>query len=220
MLGVIVALPLIGAQAETITCDGNTVSVTAPNSARAQSVCATVATALTKLNQCDLTLSQPLTITVLNDLPGVSDTCFGYYVCDENRISVRSPQGIAEVAWLSTLYQTIDPEIVFDSIVVHEVAHAAFEQTACEEALCLANHEYVAYVMQMWSFPSSVRHALVERFGQEEPVEPIRLNELIAVLAPEKFAALAWQHFNEPENGCDFVTDLVTGKVSLEVVWQ
>ena len=219
LCAMVLSLPT-GALAETVVCSESLVSVTAPNASRAQSVCTTVMATLPKLAQCDLQLSHPLSITVLNDLPGVSDTCFGYYVCDGHRIFVRSPGGIAEITQLSRLYKDIAPEVVFDSIVVHEVSHAAFEQTACEDALCLANHEYVAYVMQMWSFPLVVRQKIVEQFGQDEPVEPIRLNDLIAVIAPEKFAALAWQHFNQPGNGCDFVGALVTGNVSLEILWQ
>ena len=206
--------------AETVVCAESMVSVTAPHASRAQSVCATASVTLPKLAQCDLRLSLPISITVLNDLPGVSDTCFGYYVCDGHQIFVRSPQGISEITELSLLYEDMAPEVVFDSIVVHEVSHAAFEQTACEDALCLANHEYVAYVMQMWSFAPVVRQKIIKQFGQDEPVEPIRLNDLIAVIAPEKFAALSWQHFNQPGNGCEFVKKLVSGRASLEILWQ
>ena len=64
-------------------------------------------------------------------------------------LSERPVGGVAETAQLSRPYKDISPEVVFDSIAVHEVFHAAFEQTACEDALRLANHEYVAHVMQM-----------------------------------------------------------------------
>lgn len=104
---------------------------------------------LPKLVKCDLRLSHPLSMTVSNDLPSVSDTCFGFYVCDGHRIFVRTPGGIAETAQLSRQYKDITPEVVFDSIAVHEVSHVASEQTACEDALRLANHEHVADVMQM-----------------------------------------------------------------------
>lgn len=144
----VLSLPAV-ALAETVVCSESLVSVTAPNTRRAPSVCTTVMATLPTLVRCDLRLSHPLSMMVSNDLPLVSDTCFGFYVCDGHRIFVRMPAGIAETAQLSRQYKDITPEVVFDSIAVHEVSYAVFEQTACEDALRLANHKYVADVMQM-----------------------------------------------------------------------
>lgn len=203
-----------------LVCESVEAVVSAPSPSLARSVCASVEETVDLLAQCDLALSDPIKITVLDGLPNNSHGCFGYYECDSNRISIRSPASIAEVSGQSTLYAGLEPVVVFDSLVAHEVSHAAFAQTACRDAGCLANHEYVAYVMQMWSLPPPIRSGIVERFGQLEPVEPMRLNELVAVMAPGKFAALAWQHFNEDGNGCDFVQDLATGQTTLEIIWK
>jgi len=208
------------ANAGDAICESANVTVTAPRLSLAHSVCDNVEETLSLLEQCDLALPDPVKITVLDDLPNVSHACFGFYECDGNRISIRSPDSIAEVSGQSALYMGLDPNTVFDSIVTHEVSHAAFAQSSRGDAECLANHEYVAYVMQMWSLPPAVRGRIVERFGQDELVDSLRLNELVAVMAPAKFAALAWQHFNEDGNGCDFVKDLTTGRASLEIVWE
>jgi hypothetical protein len=213
------SLPIL-ADADGAICDGGQVSVTAPSYPLVQSVCDSVERTLALLDQCDLQLSEPIAISIFDNLPNLSHNCFGFYECDSNRIWLRSPDSIANVVGQSPLYLGFEAKVVFDSIVAHEVAHAAFAQTACEDATCLANHEYVAYVVQMWSLPPSVRDEIVARFGQDEPVEPLRLNAMIAVMAPEKFAALAWQHFNEADHGCDFVQDLATGRTSLAIVWE
>ena len=219
LLSALIWSPVL-AQADDAICEGANVSVTAPTLPLAHSVCDSVEETLSLLGQCDLALSDRVKITILDDLPNVSHACFGFYECDSNRILIRSPESIARVSGQSALYVGLDANTVFDSIVSHEVSHAAFAQSACRDAECLANHEYVAYVMQMWSLPPAIRGEIVERFGQVEPVDPMRINELIAVMAPAKFAALAWQHFNEDGNGCDFIQDLATGRVSLEIVWE
>jgi hypothetical protein len=212
-------LPVL-ADADDAICEGGKVSVTAPDHAIAQSVCNSVETALSLLDQCDLQLSEPVTISVFDDLPNFDHNCFGFYRCEDNQISLISPSTISEVSAQSDLYLGFDPQVVFDSIVVHEVAHAAFSHSACQESACLANQEYVAYAVQMWSMPLPVRDEIIARFGQDKPVEPVRLNDLVAAMAPEKFAALAWQHFNEPGHGCDFIQGLATGRTSLAMPWQ
>lgn len=212
-------LPVL-ADADDAICDGGQVLVTAPSEPLALSICDSVGRALALLDECDLRLSDPITISIFDNLPNPSHNCFGFYECDSNRIWLRSPDSVANVIGESALYLGFEPKVVFDSIVAHEVAHAAFAHTACADAACLANHEYVAYVIQMWSLPPSVRNEIVARFGQYEPVEPMRLNAMIAVMAPEKFAALAWQHFSEAHHGCDFVQDLATGRTSLAIVWE
>ncbi len=215
----VTGLPAL-AGAEQATCGGASVAVRAPSLALARSVCTGVDKTMLLLEQCGLGLSGPVRITVADDLPNLSHACFGYYDCDSGRILVRSPDSIADVSAESDLYLGLDPQVVFESIIAHELAHAAFAHVACEDAACLANHEYVAYAIQMWSLPPSVRDGLVAAFGQDAPVEPMRLNALIAVMAPHKFAALAWQHFNEDGHGCGFVQDLATGRTSLEIVWE
>ena len=212
-------LPVL-AEADDALCDGLDVTVRAPSQSLALSVCGTVQRTLTLLEQCGLQLSDPIVIAILDDLPIFGDNCFGYYGCDSNRISLRSPTSIANVGSQSALYSGLDPMVVFDSLVAHEVAHAAFAQSTREESASLANHEYVAYAVQMWSLPPLVRDKIVPSFGQDEPVEAVRLNELVAVMAPDKFAALAWQHFNEPDHGCDFVQNLATGRTSLTIIWD
>ena len=218
LCAVFVSLPILTAS-ETVSCESALATVSAPNRMLADSVCATFEETQSLLGQCELEVSKSINIEVFDALPSVSNACFGFYEYDTNRISLRSPDSIATVIEQSTLYEGLDPKTVFDSIVVHEVSHAAFAQTAFDDAACLANHEYVAYVMQMWSLPPSIRSEIVDRFGQVEPVAPQRLSEIVAVMAPAQFAALAWQHFNEDGHGCDFVQDLVIGRASLEIVW-
>lgn len=219
LIAAFTVLPVL-AHADSVVCEGADVSVTASEDLLAQSVCDTVQRTITLLEQCGLQLSEPIDISILDDLPKFGDNCFGYYECDGNHISLRSPVSIANVSAQSVLYTGLDPIVILNSLVAHEVAHAAFAQSTGEDAAFLANHEYVAYAVQMWSLPPLVRDEIVASFGQDEPVEPIRLNELVAVMAPEKFAALAWQHFNEPGHGCDFVQDLATGRATLAIIWE
>jgi len=44
------------------------------------------------------------------------------------------------------------------------------------------------------------------------------LNGFIAAMAPDHYTAPVWQHFSEPENGCNFVQRLLIEETTLQIL--
>jgi hypothetical protein len=148
--------------------------------------------ALARVAQCHLSLPEPVLITVADTLPDSIEGCVGYFECATNRIFLRTPDAIAGSRDPLSAFPILDPKVQFDSLVVHELAHAAFQQTGCTAAICPENHEYVGYAMQMWALPDQARTAIVDRFRKHEPIDARRLNMFIAAIAPDRYAAYVW----------------------------
>ena len=206
------------ADAEILKCKGELAFVVSEDPLIASSVCATVERTSKFLGKCGLSVATPVHVSVSDELPLVGKGCLGLFECEQQQIWLRTPAGMAEVRHEIGNFNGLDDQVVFESIVAHEWAHAAFEQTACQSALCVDNHEYVANVAQMWSLPESLRDQLVAEFPVKAPVDTHRLNAFVAALAPDRFAAIAWQHFSEEGNGCDFVADLIEGRRTLQLL--
>lgn len=92
--------------------------------------------------------------------------------------------------------------------------------TASRLASCANNHEYVAYAMQMLLLPANERQKIVTTYDIASPIDPLLLNCFIAAMAPDRFAAIVWQHYSEQGNGCSFVRELVSGEATLGLAQQ
>ena len=194
------SVPGIAAQ-----CDGENVVVIAPNSELVARVCAVVERARARLESCELRQSRPLVIRV-SDSPDQFEL-MGHFGTKKNEIGLLSPSDLATVLKSNSAYREIETERLFDSIVVHELAHAIFTNTPCGMETCLAGHEYISFALQFWSLEAHDREALpsssvvgMEWFTDE------RLTE-----TPEVFAANAWLHFSQPGFGCGFIRAIVAG---------
>jgi len=199
------------------TCDAADFTVEAETGPEAQAVCRVVLAALPQLQNCHLSVRNPVSITVSDDLADASARCLGYYQCDQSEIHIRSAQGMARAFDPEGVFGQVELDVFFESIVVHELAHALFQQNACVTGACSENHEYVAHAMQMAWLPDDQRALIIDAYPVETPIDPMLLNTFIATMAPERYAALVWQHFNQPENGCAFIQRLLVGDVSLQL---
>ena len=205
------------ADAHMVTCDLTNFTVEAETTAEAQAVCQLVSDALPQLQDCHMPVKLPVKIRVSDELRGVGPRCLGYYQCESSEIYVRSAEGMVQSIDPEGAYRQIETDVFFESIVVHEIAHALFQQNACVSAACADNHEYVAHAMQMAWLPEEARALIVQEYPQDPPIDPMLLNGFIAAMAPDRYAALVWQHFSEPENGCNFVQRLLIGETTLQI---
>ena len=217
---VLAAFLLAGAAGagERLTCADPAFSVESATTEFSERMCDLVDRALPALEACRLEVSAPVHIVVSDDLGSVPEGCLGYFLCDQSEIRIRTIDGMARAVSGGSMFSTIDKETYFESVVVHEMAHALFEQTACARAKCAENHEYVAHAMQMAWLPEADRERLVTAFPAGDPIDPLRLNAFMAAFAPDRYAATVWQHFSLPGNGCAIVGRLVAGEQSLQLM--
>lgn len=218
--GLVAAFVLAGAvaTAEPVACADPMASVEAGDAELVPQVCETVTETAAFVATCGLSVKEPITIIVSDEAEGLPPGCFGRFECAAREIRVKTPEAIAAQDGGGGAFAALPPQVLFESIVAHEWAHAAFEHSACSEARCTSNHEYVAHVAQVNAMPEAARERFLDYHWIKEPVDRQRLNVFILGLAPDRYAAMAWRHFNAPGNGCAFVEALATGAVSLRVV--
>lgn len=195
--------------AEVVPCPDTRIAVDSDQTALHRRVCDVVAQALDQLGRCHLTVATPVSIAVRDrfDVDGFDG--LAHYRPSSGKVVVLSPGALDAQLAPESAYRAVAPEALFDSLLVHELAHALSDQSPMGQTGCIADFEYVAYAMQLAFLDSADREAFLAAAGVDGPVPPGRFNDFVALAAPIRFAASAWLHFETPGNGCDFVGALL-----------
>lgn len=203
------------ADPSALLCDTPLLAVAGADAATQRRVCSAAQTALPQLATCGLTLTRPVTIQVHERIDGPSEHCAGLYTCGTDRIEILSPSAAAEIMPAGSIFAELPSDTYYDSLVVHELAHALVDQADCPGPGCDAGREYVAYALQIASLTQEGRDAVEAWRDIPRPVDEARLNDYLLYFKPDVFAAYAWAHFDGSGGGCDFVSRLMTGEISL-----
>ncbi|WP_371037719.1 DUF6639 family protein [Rhodosalinus sp. FB01] len=199
----------------TLSCPGGSLTVASPDAALNERICRVAEAGAEQLAACGLPIRAPLVILAVPEIAHGDVSCLGAYDCDRLELRFVTPAALDAALAPDSVLRDIPREALFDSLVVHELAHAALAQQPCAAPPCLAEHEYVAYTMQMQALAPEHRAIVTGAARGLDRVTEERLNEFIAVAAPDTFAAWAWTHFSRPENGCGFVARLISGEAQL-----
>lgn len=206
-----------GALADPAACSDPMLAVDAPDPAIAERVCTAAMAAKAQLATCGLTQRRAVSMEIVPQIDGPSDTCAGLYHCGADRISLVPPSAVAEIMPTDSVFATLDPEVYYDSLIVHELAHALMEQAECAHPRCDSDKEYVAYAMQFLSLPESARDTLLSWRERPQEVPQERLNDILLWMKPDIFAFTAWAHFDALDDGCAFVQRVVRGETTLKL---
>jgi hypothetical protein len=219
LLGAAAALVVAApALAEPLACPTEGLTVEAADPVLAARVCGIAAGALGTLASCHLPQRRPILIEIVARIEHSDVECLGAYDCRSARLRVTAPAALPEPDDSSSPFLSLPPDELFASLVTHELTHAMLDQQDCAAGDCIAAHEYMAYAMQMQALSPSSRQIVLDAApGVAGVVLPERLNDFIALAAPDTFAAWAWLHFSTPGNGCAFFARLLSGEVSLEM---
>src|SRR6056297_1959525 len=201
--------------ATPLPCDNDLLLVETEDVDLHNRVCKTASAALPRLDACHLTLDRPVTFAFETGPPPTEPACLGLYHTGKDRIILWPPATFAQLHATSEYCGTVPAPDLFDSIVVHELAHALTDQSACRETACTADREYIAYALQIDSLHPGVRDRFIAESALTPPFGEDRLNDVILAFSPATFAAAAWLHFSAPENGCAFVGRILRGDHTL-----
>ena len=111
-------------------------------------------------------------------------------------------------------------ELLFESIIVHELTHAYFDQISSGHYLPRIAHEYLAYAVQLDALPKSERMRILDKAGVAMPFAFNDINEALLHTAPLTFAAMAWVHFNSEGGGAALVERIVSGELLFNSLWE
>ena len=207
-------LPAVPAVAELTVCENTMVGVHSVQSDDAQIACEAVKQALVLFEQCNIPYPpRQLRIDIVDELePG----CVALYHCHEDWIEVltpfvmdvrRSPDGVFA-------FMAIDE--YFQSVIVHELAHSAFDAVPCPFETCVVADEYVAYAMQIMSMQPDARRSFEDASGLGRKVSRDELNAMTLFMAPDLFARKTWAHLSQRSDRCGFIGKIMDGIVVLD----
>ncbi len=101
---------------------------------------------------------------------------------------------------------------MFESLIIHELAHAYVSQSTDGHAVSRLGHEYLAYALQLDGLPAIERERIIEEAGVEGPVALGDFSEALLSFSPIRFAAMAWMHFKGRPDPAAAVADILAGR--------
>jgi hypothetical protein len=209
-IGLVTALmtPLHGAE---MTCMPSGVHVEATRSEDADRVCEAVQVAQSVFDGCGLPgVPSGLRINVVENL---RHGCVALYHCGENWIETLAPDAMQKRRLPGSAFEWLDIEDYFRSVVVHELAHAVFDELPCPFEACVAAAEYISYALQVMSLTPKQQKTFEERAALDRKISRDELNAMYLFMAPSKFAQKAWTHVSQREDPCAFLGQVIDGTV-------
>src|SRR6056297_505126 len=202
-----------GAGGAQTVCEAGNVTVLTQDPAQAAFLCNSVASGLSKLAACNVTLHHPVTVELRDRL---SAGCMGVYHCGEDRIELLTPEAMAATRNPDGRLAFVETQTYFHSILVHELAHAAYAEVPCPFGSCLATNEYVANTMQVMSLPAADIARLEADLDMETRLSRDSLNPFLYLMAPDIFLRKAWVHLNQRPDPCAYIGQIMAGRVLLD----
>ena len=198
-------------------CGGVEARIETENAELAARLCKVVERSVAFLAECHLDVRLPVQVHVM---PEIRDGCLGLYHCGTSRIEVLDPVAFASAISGDGPFAAVPIESFYDSILVHELAHAAYDDRNCPLGTCPVNQEFIAHAMQVRSLSDADRSSF-EAWGLIEPSESQNyLTPMMLAMPPERFAAAAWWHFSRQEAPCEYIGAIVAGDVLLDRRWR
>lgn len=174
-------------------------------------VCRIASDTLTYFEACGVPLNRSIEIELIEAFEGPMKHCVGLYRCGQDKIEVLTPDALSEKRDRAGAFVEISDQAYWESIIVHELTHAAYDVVACPFLSCVATSEYASYVMQVRSLPYEERRL----FGQTIQLRGVPTDDAISpimlFMAPDYFATLAWQHFQNRDDPCAYMTYIMQG---------
>ncbi len=204
----------VAVAADAAVCPGAAgITVEAESTALTERACDAAASALEMLQPCGLNVPPGLQISVVDALETPHTACLADYDCDLNRIRVLSPAALEPLAETGSAFSIIPQDVLFDSLVAHEMAHALLEEASAPEELPMLSHEFIAYSTQIASMPDIHRERFLatDAASVDGPTETL-VNPFILMMAPDLFAAAAYRQLSPEKDLCSWVDRLLTGE--------
>jgi hypothetical protein len=186
------------------------VTVIGADPALAARTCTASDTAFALFVQCTLTAPGPIIIEVKHNIDA---ECLGLFHCGESRIEILAPPIMETVRLPDSMFADIPVERFYDSIVVHELAHALYDQVPCPYSSCVTTAEYLAYSFQIESLSPQDRAPILAAHPPDFTIPRDRINMMILMMAPKRFAGAAWTHLNQRNDRCAWIEGIMSGGI-------
>ena len=170
--------------------------------------------AVSLLGQCGLEAPPHIRVMIEKKPLNVCGVdAFGSFDAEAQSIRLVNKQTCKKMTSVNSAYAGLSFDEFFKSLTVHEMAHVIFRHRLNGRRVSHATHEYVAYAIQIASFPTAERAEFLKLFTREPPTDLSPFVDILHLMSPEHFGVLAYDHFSAPDNGCRILTGIVKGQV-------
>ncbi len=217
LLGVVsllvVVMSSVTSAGPPVTCPNPMFSVRADTRTLVDATCSAADHAVSVLAQCDMSLPDPIEVSIADHLP---EECLGLFHCGQARIEILSPEKMLIARKNEGAFAAVPPDILFQSVLLHELVHAAYDKVECPFGDCRVTAEYLAYALQILDLPRDIQLAMMGDVSLEKKVSRDELNLMILLIAPDRFARKAAAHLSQRDDKCGYVHNIMSGNLILD----
>lgn len=200
--------------ADPVQCENSPVTVHTRNAEHADLVCGAVVQAQRLFAQCNVPpLSRSIRIDIVDSL---DEGCVAAYHCGENWIEILKPSLMQPVRAPDGAFAFLPIRDYFQSVVIHEMTHAATDGLDCPFKACVVASEYVAYAIQIFSLTPDARTRFVANADLDRRISRDELSPILFYMSPSLFAQKAWTHLSQRDDPCGFIGQILDGSVLLD----
>ena len=200
--------------AATERCPGALVDVTAASEDERSLACSAADQALELLGRCEISLRRPLRVQIGDEhRHPLRWPVLGFFETKHERVLVARYESMPSLA-KGTPFALLSQRDLFKSIVLHEIVHGVLHQHAGRHVMSHAAGEYLAYALQIESLPPSGRDSFLQAIEPRVSTADLIFTDVLWSLDPFFFAAHAYDHFKDSDNGCTHLRALLEGQVA------
>jgi hypothetical protein len=189
----------------SVSCPGLSVTVEAADPALVDRTCRSALWAAQRIRTCGFACDVPVSIRVSDNPRLPWDNCLAAYDSADETIEIASPARLADILKPESGFAGLDPGLLFDSLVVHEMTHACLNPQLDLGADEIAKAEYAPYALQFDFLPEDDRQSILDRYTPSGPIDLDQLAPLVLAFDPALSGARSWRHFTGPGGGCAFL---------------
>ncbi len=201
--------------ADPVLCDDPGFRVDATDASEQDVICAAAADARRALETCGLAQTAPITIEVVDSPIHNIGQCLAAFDCERDRIQIIGRTLLREYLEPEDAYAALPDDVVFRSLLTHEMAHAFVSQTSGDRRIAPVDHEYIANALELKALAPADRDVLLDAVDLEPPITAGEINIFIYGIAPRRFAAAAYLYFED--HGCETIAGILDGSASFRV---
>lgn len=149
-------------------------------------------------------------ITVVAEMPeNIPDSALGAYSRSRNEVFILGFSAFAERCRSGCLFNIPADESVYRAVIAHEVAHAIALPNFSVPPTVLS-HEYIAFAAFFNALDKRQRDEIFWQYDYDE--DWLKYAAILYLKDPLAYGAHAYRHFQQPENGEQFLRRILEGK--------
>ncbi|AHM03800.1 hypothetical protein roselon_01415 [Roseibacterium elongatum DSM 19469] len=215
LIATLFLLAAVPGSAQPVACPTGTLTVDAGSDALRGSLCQSAETLLARLADCGLPQQRPINIVEVDTVAHPFADCLAAYDCAFDRIRLVVRDDYGDLVAADDPYMSFPPEVLIHTLLSHELTHALIEQNSADREVPLIDHEYIANALELELMDPAWRQTILDHAMLDRPSDS-RIDIWIYRMSPRRFAANAWLHFRQADNGCALIGRLLSGEVSFD----